>query len=260
LTDSHGALKGLPVNKRGTMLLQACGLKGRGELRGDCFLAHIEPTANGVTLGGPFPPPKIAQRDWLEAAQKAHASGASDASTALETTLGEILESIRRAQIAHAVAAKTAEAAAPPAATTTSTPQSNPVTASSSSPTDVSDPAAPAAPSAGCGEVSFVDTDGEGSEVIVTILVPAGTKAKHVAVKFSDSRLRVEVQTLPAEKRVVVDGELFQEVVATDCAWELQDAPKAKAPNGERALTLTLEKKAVIAGGKHARWLMLVRS
>ena len=28
----------------------------------------------------------------------------------------------------------------------------------------------------------------------------------------------------------------------------------------ERVLTITLEKKAVIAGGKHARWLMLVRS
>ena len=256
-TDAHGSLKGLPVNKRGTMLLQACGLKGRGELRGDCFLAHIEPTASGVTLGSPFAPPKVSQRDWLEAAQKAHASGVSAASTALEATLGTLLESIRRAHIARDVAAKTAVAAVSPAAPTT-TPTSTPPAAASDLSTDVSDPSVQPAPSVGCGEVSFVDA-GEGAEVIVTILVPAGTKAKHISVKFSDTRLRVEAQTLPVEKRVAIDGELFQEGVGKDCAWELQDAPKLKAPNGERQLTLTLEKKSMV-GGKHARWLMLIRS
>ena len=58
---------------------------------------------------------------------------------------------------------------------------------------------------------------------------------------------RERMATLAAERRVVVDGTLFQEVQATDCTWALEDG------KGGRTLVLCLEKK------KQMRWLMLTR-
>lgn len=253
--DAHGGIKGLPPNKRGTMLLNACGLKGHGEIRGDCFLAHLEPNgASGVALGGPFAPPKIAQRDWLEAAQKAQAKGASPSAAALEASVAALLETARRNQVAQAVAAAAAPKvpAAPPPATAASTPPST--SSAAAPPADVSDPTPPPASSEGCGVVEFADGS---DEVTASVLVPAGTKAKHISFKLTDETLRVEVHTLPEGKRVVIDGSLFQEVVAKDSNWSLEDV--AKAPNGERKLQITLEKKAVVGGTRQARWLMLTR-
>ena len=49
-------------------------------------------------------------------------------------------------------------------------------------------------------------------------------QAKHVRCEVRAQHLRLEVLTLPAGRTVLVDGELFQEVNAADCSWQLEDA------------------------------------
>ena len=41
--DPYGPIKGLPANKKATMLLSACGVKE--ELRGECFIARLRPAS-----------------------------------------------------------------------------------------------------------------------------------------------------------------------------------------------------------------------
>lgn len=268
--DAHAPIKGLPVNKRATMLLNACGLKGRGEMRGDAFLAHLQlaegaTDGSGVALGAAFEPPKIAQREWLEAAQAANVGGAtSEAGATLEKALSGMLEATKRAQIARAVASTSAPGSAPAPAAAAATTGGGTASAAASAATkdavtDVSDPAAAAdgAPAAAAGLsgelLSWADED---DTVSVFVRVPAGTKAKHCLVRITDTHLRAEVHTLPAAQRVVVDGELFQEVNGKDCTWGLEDDAKAK--DGARKLTVTLEKKKAVTN-KQMRWIMLTR-
>ena len=258
--DAHAALKGLPANKRGTMLLNACGLKDRGEIRGDCMIGQLVLTESGApALGGNFTPAKIAQRDWLEAAQKEHVGGQNAEAAKMEGALGTMLEKMRREEVAKALAAKTA---APPPASAPPPPQKPEAVVASgkdhseAAALDVSDPSAAAtAPSTAEGKGGYTWEDK--TELIeVAVPVPSGTKAKHVKVAFKDAHLKIEVLTLPAGKTVVVDGALFQEVKAGDCNWSLED--DSKATDGSRVLNLTLEKKDAYQG-KNVRWLMLMR-
>ena len=70
------------------------------------------------------------------------------------------------------------------------------------------------------GTFTFTDN---GDEVSVHVICPAGTKGKQVACVIKDATLKVEVTTLPSDKRVVLDGEPFQEVKANDCTWHVED-------------------------------------
>ena len=261
LMDTHAAIKGLPANKRGSMLLNACGVKTPAQVRGDCFLAQFVVSSSGtLSLGAAFTPEKVSQRDWLEAAQKAIAAGPNASATALETALVSIIDAARRQQIEQAFADDTAKKAADAAAKKAAS-KASPTAAAgaaASAAAGASEPAAggstdgkdkEASAQSALGDLEFADNE---DDVSASWLVPAGTKAKHVKVTFRDETLRVEVLTLPKEHTVVVDGTLFQEISAKDCTWAIEDVPKAQ--QGERKLVLSLEKK------KKMRWLMLMRS
>jgi uncharacterized protein (DUF952 family) len=103
------------------------------------------------------------------------------------------------------------------------------------------------------GVLTFEDnsTDSDTAQsVTATVRVPAETKAKHVQCEVNRGRLLLRVETLPAEKQTVVDGELFQAI--DEHTWGLEDEK-----GGARLLTLELEKSAGVVG--HVRWLSLTR-
>jgi hypothetical protein len=255
LADAYAGLKGLPPNPRATMLLSACGLKARhGDVRGDCFLGHCSLDAKAaaptLALGGDFAPPKIAQRDWLEAAQKGHAGGASAAASALESALAARLDAMRREDVAQAVAAKTATPAANAQAANPPLAESAAAPASAAPAVDVSEAAASTGGDVSVGASAgarMTWTNGDDEVTVYVRGLPRGTKAKDVKVEVKEEHLRMEVRTLPAAEAVLLNGTLFQVVNPADCTWCLEDAK-----GGERMLVLTLEKKIKMT------WLMVV--
>jgi len=244
--DQHGGIKGLPVNKRASMVLKACGLTG--EVRGECFVGRVLST--GETSPSELAPAFLVERDWLEAAQAANRGRTPDQAQPLEEKLRQRLEQMRRAQVAASVASASqpppSQQSAPASGAPPKTKESPVGTAEAVAAESVA-AAAPAAEAVGgCGEMSW--TDG-GDEVQVTVRVPPATKAKHVICAIKDASLKLEVATLPAAQRVVVDGKLFQEVEASDCNWYVEDDKE-----GMRHVVICLEKK------KKMRWLMLTRN
>ena len=207
-TDSYGALKGLPVNKRAGMVMSACGLSNK-DIRGDCFIGRL---SSGLELGFEFAPQAISDREWLEAAQAANKAGGN---AAFSKKLVDWVEQASE-RVNHAIAAATGAEAQKAAAAT-----------------------AAVAKAVEAGTVSF--TDG-GDDVNVQVVVPAGTKGKQVVCTIKDTSLKVKVMTLPAGKTAVIDGTLFQEVNANDCTWHVED-PSPPLAGGMRQLVISLEKK-----------------
>ena len=75
-------------------------------------------------------------------------------------------------------------------------------------------------------------------------------KARDITCEVTGGRLLLRVETLPAERQTIVDGELFQEIA--DHNWTLEDGK-----GGARLLTIELEKAAGLVG--QMRWLSLTR-
>jgi len=260
--DAHGALKGLPPNKVGTMLLNACGLAARAPLCGDCFFARMRLDGSGEPiLGGEAAPQMVSERDWLEAAQAAHNAGVVP--TSLEMLLVKRFAEARRSTILSTVTQ-----AAEPSAQVSKKPTEGSVGGELPSAPPPSPPAGSAATPAAEAEPNSAATEGAAGEVLnwldgdkasgtektltVSVRVPPGTRAKHIRVTFKDQWLKVEVTTLEAAARVPVDGMLFQEILPSDCTWCVEDGPAGSG--GERLLTISLEKKVAM------RWLMLTRN
>mmetsp|Transcript_36959 Transcript_36959/g.61283 ORF Transcript_36959/g.61283 Transcript_36959/m.61283 type:complete len:326 (-) Transcript_36959:308-1285(-) len=221
-SDAHGPLKGLPHNKRASMLTTASGLPR--ELRGDCFVGRLCSLSGGVLgVGGECPPQMLVERSWLEAAQAANQCSASATvskgePSPLEQELANLLLAARRACITAAVAAASNAAnSLTPVALTWSD----------------------------GGE------KGTGSDPSVTVRVdglPADTKSKHVRCSIRDEYIKLEVTTLADSESVLLDGKLFQPVSAADCEWYLESAR-----GGTRSLIIALEKRQTM------RWLELTR-
>lgn len=260
-SDAHAQLKGLPPNKRGTMLLNACGLSARGGVYGDCFVGRLRADSQQqLALGSEAAPQLLVERSWLEAAQAAQkALGA--ARPPLESAITAQLAEMRRNEVAANVAAAAAGGTAvptppppPPATNEAVVPTATKPTAESVAATGAGgNSVGESGTDGGAGKLEWLDS---GDEVVVTITVPAGTKGKHIGCTIRDTSLKVEVTTMEASKRVVVDGKLFQEVDAVDCSWCVEDA--AASAGGGRILTITLQKKPSVTG-KVVRWLMLMR-
>lgn len=218
--DQHGGIKGLPVNKRASMVLKACGLTG--EVRGECFVGRVLST--GETSPSELAPAFLVERDWLEAAQAANRSRTPGEAQNLEEKLRQRLEQMRRAQVAESVAKALPSQQSVPASETPPKATASPTGPAEAVAAEAVAVAAPAADAVdGCAEMSWNDG---GDEVQVTVRVPPGTKAKHVLCTIKDASLKLEVATLPAAQRVVVDGKLFQECVH---AWRgvlLRRAPR----------------------------------
>jgi len=154
---------------------------------------------------------------------------------------------MRRAQVAESVAKALPSQQSVPASETPPKATASPTGPAEAVAAEAVAVAAPAADAVdGCAEMSWNDG---GDEVQVTVRVPPGTKAKHVLCTIKDASLKLEVATLPAAQRVVVDGKLFQEVEASDCNWYVEDDSE-----GMRRIVICLEKK------KKMRWLMLTRN
>jgi len=219
--DPHGALKGLPENKRAAMLSKACGLSP--QLHGDCFVGRIRSAGGVLAIGSEAPPQMLVERDWLEAAQAANAQ--SSGTSVLEAELLKQLEATRRAQIAASVAAAGVDAPGPAAAA--------------------------ASDAGGAGKLSWSDGGGRGSRaeeaVTIEIEVPAATKVGHVRCTIKEQWLSVSVLTLVPEKQAILEGTLFQQVMPPDCDWYLEGS------GHERKLVIVLEKKV------RMRWLELTR-
>lgn len=274
--DAHASLKGLPPNKRATMLLSACGLSARGEVCGDCFIGRLRhdlsaPAEKQLAFGGEFAPQMIVERDWLEAAQAVH-KAATGSPTPLESTLAARFAGMRRREVVAATTGAAGTGAAATAASPSSASPAAPAQGAVTTPTPPPPPPTAAAADsaskvatgteggavktvAGADSIGGGDTlswADEGKEVSVRIRVPAGTKAKHVHCTFKEQWLRVEVLTLAESERLVVDGKLFQEVEPGDCTWCVEDG--GASDGGQRVLSLSLEKKTEM------RWLMLTRT
>jgi len=71
-------------------------------------------------------------------------------------------------------------------------------------------------------------------DLVVTVTVPAGTKAKFLTVDIQKKALKVAVKGQEA----VVDGELEKSVKLEDCFWSIEDNPK----EANRLVTITLSK------------------
>ena len=73
--------------------------------------------------------------------------------------------------------------------------------------------------------------------------------------EIKSQHLKLVVDTLPEEQRVVLDGTLFQPVEADDSNWSIS------TEKGQRVLTVELEKAAPMGGAlsKAPRWLVLTR-
>jgi len=244
--DAHGGVKGLPFNERASMICAACGTKR--QVRGDCFVGRLaySPSTDRIELGAEVAPQMITERDWLEAAQKYHASATEPGK--LQCLLSARLADERRQKVAAAVAGATAAAsvAASPAAeegAPTATGSAVTVPTTDAAAVGAGEPVAQVAE--GAGQMSWEDGQ---NEVTISIDLPAGTKSKHVRCVIKDESISVQVATLPPAIGTVVSGELFQTVKPEGCCWDLQDGKK-----GLRTLTITLEK------AKAMRWLMLTR-
>ena len=224
LADWHGALKGLPPNERANLLCQAAGTQYK--VRGDVFIGRVRIEGGALVPGADVPPPMVMEREWLEAAQSANKVGAGREEG---QQLGRLLGTYAAAAVAQVCDAAQA-----------------------------SEPAAAAADHPGeddeaIGLLEFRD-DSTASDtaqsVTATVRVPAATKARDVTCEVTGGRLLLRVETLPAERQTIVDGELFQEI--EDSSWALEDGK-----GGARLLTIELEKAAGLVG--QMRWLSLTR-
>jgi len=83
-------------------------------------------------------------------------------------------------------------------------------------------------------------------EVVVSVPVAAGTRAKQVAVEIEERRLSVAVGVLPT-RAVALAGRLKYSVSDedddTEAAWELCDGPAGEG--GERLVRVTLVKRSI---------------
>ena len=264
LADFHGALKGLPPNERANMLCAAAGTPYK--VRGDVFIGKVRVEASGgVVLGTDAPPAMIMERDWLETAQSANKaavqlSAASPASSGPPPPGWKPPAASEAAQLSALLAAYGAAAVAQAQAMAADAAAGEAADALPSEPAAATEEDAPIIslmdleePDKLMGVLVFDDASVQGGttsdSITVTVRVPAKTKSRDVQCEITDGRLQLHVGTLPAGKRMVVDGELFQAV--TDHSWNLED------DTGERLLTLELEKEIGVAG--HVRWLMLTR-
>eukprot|EP01052_Picozoa_sp_SAG31_P034284 SAG31_NODE_3985_length_3685_cov_2.692694_4_plen_331_part_00 len=236
LADSHGALKGLPENKRASMLGPACGLAGAeaaaelAAVRGDAFVFRVRLTASkfsseALGLGADARPDVlVGDRAWMEAAQAANKAVGSTEQVAVVSKIKALVEASTAAALAEVFGQ-------------VGSPNTN----------DAASAAASAATSSaeGLGKMSWVDGDGE---VVVKVRVPKCTMARDVRADIGKSRLKVQVATLPADtNKVVVDGELFQPVVVDESSWSLE--------SGKDFRELVIELQKV----RPMRWLVLTR-
>lgn len=81
-------------------------------------------------------------------------------------------------------------------------------------------------------------------ELALSVLVPAGTRARAVSCTFRRTRLRV---ALASPTRVLLDVELLCPVVPDGCSWSLESAfssssSSGQGSSGESTLVLVLEK------------------
>lgn len=257
-TDTYGSLKGLPPNKPATMLLNACGLGARAPASGECYFTRIRMGSDGEhALGGEAAPQMIANREWLELAQKMNQSGCV---CTMQTQLEAKVAELRRRDVETSLRnANSPATATPNEPTRPSPPPPAPAQVqgqSSSGPNpDVPDMASNNSDQVTWDRLSWLDGDkisGSESTLTVSVRVPAGTRAKNIQVLFKDQWLRVEVTTLQGPERVPIDAKLFQEIQPHDCTWCVEDAPASA--NGDRVLNIALEKKVAM------RWILLTRS
>ncbi|KAG8461089.1 hypothetical protein KFE25_003658 [Diacronema lutheri] len=235
LFDAKGSLKGLPPNERATRLTAACGVPTT--LRGPCFVARVrlDMERSGVdVLADDFAPAEIASREFLEQAQDANRSlVAQGIHEAVKMALNLRLQAFAD-EVAAAGRSSGSVAAGP---------------AGAASVCDASIGAGtPAAAVAQPAPLSWADA---GSEVIVTVHVPAHTTAADVACALRADSIALRVRTLPDAQQTIVDGQLFQRISLDESNWTLESAGAGATT---RVLTITLAKH------KQMRWLQLTRS
>eukprot|EP00965_Chrysotila_dentata_P204298 6182253-Pleurochrysis_carterae.AAC.1 len=110
LYDASGGRKGLPANKRGSMLTAAAGQAI--DLRGECVVGRLSFADTSIELGAEAAPQFLVERDWLEAAQAEQkrislsAGSATGQHGAVATQLKEILREKTRNCAARLASAK----------------------------------------------------------------------------------------------------------------------------------------------------------
>eukprot|EP00965_Chrysotila_dentata_P146673 4843906-Pleurochrysis_carterae.AAC.1 len=86
-------------------------------------------------------------------------------------------------------------------------------------------------------EAAAVKFEDAGKEILVTLSVPAETKARHVRCLINDQKLTLHVDTMPSARKRIADDTLFQPVIADDCTWTLE------GEGSSRTLRVTLMKQ-----------------
>jgi len=82
-------------------------------------------------------------------------------------------------------------------------------------------------------------------DVMVTVAVPQGTRAREVDVQIKTERLFVK---LKAQPKAIIDGQLCAPIKPMDSIWTLED------DGNEKVLSLTLVKAS-----KHESWKGLIK-
>ena len=225
--DDHGRTKNRPFNHRATNLMMACGhafpppKDGQGDgkpngIYGDVFVGRaIDDEAKDIWERVDMTPDEVEGEPqkipWCKIARRKGGGGGRGGSAA---SLSKTLQNFQNQQQQDG----SSKAAAITNGETTKATNNN----------DNNDG----------NNYTWTQND---DEVELKFVVPKGTKAKNVKVKFGNRSLRVSLTGIPCEHEVLCDGETWDQIDVDGSTFTLQNEPAAQ-PTG-RELCVSLEKQ-----------------